>query len=108
MDITALNNDYEARKVATTMEQQAVDVETARKRLPDWLKLEPGFMFRYDADTAMVLGCGGYRSVDSNLRLEMKPSGVLFTYRYKGEWHIADLLTIEDASIDCFRPYKQE
>ncbi len=75
--------------------------------VPSWFKFETGFRFLDESgDECVVLGHAGYRKYDKEVsasffdgekkhsaigfQMEMK-KGMVFVYKYKGEWHLGDL-----------------
>lgn len=103
-----LLDEYNARKVGI---DDLVDQQILLERviptngLPEWFKMDSGFKFLDgDGHPCMVIGVGGYRDtaivpimvgdtrVGTASEIVFCPPGVLYTYRYKGEWHISDLL----------------
>lgn len=86
-------------------------VSRIKGELPPWFKPEPGFKFNYDKSPAIVVGFGSWRDTvylgDIHLdthgkeaisfhkgmySIEMRPTSLVFCYRYKGEYHQAAVM----------------
>lgn len=72
--------------------------------VPGWFEAKSGFRFLdWAGDEVIVIGEGGWRNaapVSSEwlqpglYTIEMKPWTLLGAFRYKGEWHLIDLLDV--------------
>lgn len=93
-----------------------------RKKLPKWLKAEPGFQFQdSEGDPVIVIGWGGWRDSEALGSLSLvprtstaegsglderanyalfnivfKPATLVGAYSYKGEWHLCSIPDLED------------
>jgi hypothetical protein len=90
-----------------TDEDKARVLAQYSRLLPWWFEPTPGFLFRYDNSPAVVVGWGAWRDWDFVGGVNVSVGGktdyhliatyrvrkatLIFTYLYKGEWHMSDI-----------------
>ena len=108
--------DWELRKAGG---DDSLLNEDWKKNLPEWFKLEAGFMFLLEDDPAIVVGVGRHSYIDhytedtkfgtlTGSRYEYHPVDWVVASRYKGHWVFSAVSSFDVLGYqNTFKPLPQ-